>query len=155
MSNLQPFTSKKLPQLLKWFPDAASISLWGGPHFRHPYTQQSFLEDLNLGNTQAFYLNNEDNEMVAFGQFYLRQQRCHLGRLVVSPEQRGQGNGKELINQLCKRGRQELNRRECSLFVLRHNSQAKTLYTSLGFEVYNYPETIADDMIYMVQKGSR
>lgn len=151
MTKLRPFTTQHLPALMQWFPDSASIAIWGDPHFRHPFTQQSFIEDLNLSNAQAFVLTNESNELLAFGQFYLRQQRCHLGRLVVSPLQRGKGLGKTLINELCTLGRRELNLQECSLFVMQHNLQAKVLYTTLGFNICTYPEPIPDDMIYMVK----
>ena len=148
--NLIKFDKLHLVEIMEWFPDGESISLWGGPNFRFPYSEQSFLSDLNLSKTESFVLTNDLGSAVAFGQYYLRNGRCHLSRLAVSPAERGNGIGKHLIAQLCRQGCDDLKVSSCSLFVMSHNKPALRVYLSSGFRKATYPDEIARDMIYMV-----
>jgi ribosomal protein S18 acetylase RimI-like enzyme len=89
---------------------------------------------------------------LAFGQYYLRLGNCHLGRLIVNPNFRGQGIASHLINQLSTLGRSDLRTDSCSLFVLGHNKSAIKVYTKLGFSMADYPEEIPlKNCFYMVQ----
>lgn len=150
--NLIKFDESHLAELMTWFPTQKSASTWGGPDFRFPFTGPSFMNDLNLRSTNSFVLVNDSLRPVAFGQYYLRNQRCHLSRLAVSPAQRGGGIGSDLIAQLSARGQIELMVTSCSLFVMADNKPAKRLYLSLGFIEAEYPQEIEADMIYMIKK---
>lgn len=149
------FDKSHLAEIMEWFPDGASIAIWGGPGFRFPFTEQSFLTDLDLSNTVSFVLTSDLGSSLAFGQYYMRNERCHLSRLVVSPSGRGNGVGKHLIAQLCLQGCDDLKVSGCSLFVMSHNKSAVRLYLSLGFRNANCPEEISKDMIYMVRSSDR
>ncbi|MGB0495041.1 MAG: GNAT family N-acetyltransferase, partial [Kangiellaceae bacterium] len=95
---------------------------------------------------------SNDGNLLAFGQYYLRLGRCHLGRLVVNPELRGQGIAYHLINQLSEIGMSDLNTNSCSLFVFERNKNAIQAYAKLGFSVADYPEKmIMENCLYMVQ----
>jgi ribosomal protein S18 acetylase RimI-like enzyme len=148
--NLIKFDKLHLVEIMEWFPNDESISIWGGPGFRFPFTAHSFLSDLDLSKTESFVLANELGSSIAFGQYYMRNERCHLSRLVVSPSERGNGIGKHLIAQLCLQGCDDLKVSGCSLFVMPHNKSAMRVYLSLGFRKAIYPEEISKDMIYMV-----
>ena len=148
--NLIKFDKLHLAEIMEWFPDVESISIWGGPNFRFPCSDQSFMSDLDLAKTESFVLTNDLGSILAFGQYYLRNERCHLSRLVVSPTERGNGIGKHLIAQLSLQGCNDLKVGSCSLFVMAHNKPAMRLYLSLGFREAIYPEGMAKDMIYMV-----
>lgn len=151
--NLIKFDKLHLAEIMEWFPDKESISIWGGPNFRFPYSDQSFMSDLDLSKTESFVLTNDLGSILAFGQYYLRNERCHLSRIVVSPFERGNGIGKHLIAQLSLQGRSDLKVGGCSLFVTAHNKSAMKLYLSLGFREAIYSEEMAKDMIYMVRSG--
>lgn len=151
--NLIKFDKLHLAEIMAWFPDADSISIWGGPNFRFPYSDQSFMSDLDLSTTESFVLTNDLGSILAFGQYYLRNERCHLSRLVVSPFERGKGIGKHLIAQLSLQGRNDLKLGSCSLFVMAHNKSALRLYLSLGFREAIHPGEMAEDMIYMVSSS--
>jgi len=148
--NLIKFDKSYLAEIMKWFPNEESISIWGGPNFRYPYSDESFMNDLNLPKTESFVLTNDFGSILAFGQYYLRNQRCHLSRLVVSPFERSNGIGKYLIAQLSLQGQEDLKVKSCSLFVMADNKPAMKLYLSLGYREDIYPEEVAKDMIYMV-----
>lgn len=89
---------------------------------------------------------------MAFGQYYLRLERFHLGRLVVNPNLRGQGIASNLTHQLSVLGESDLKTDSCSLFAPEHNKSAIQTYTKLGFSMTDYPEEISlENCIYMVK----
>ena len=96
-----------------------------------PYVDLQMPEDENYVEIQAvafrfhvhwremntYSLVDGSGEMLAFGQFYERHGRINLARLVVSPDRRRQGIGKQLVNRLMDQGRKEIRRQEYSLYV--------------------------------------
>ncbi|WP_416306033.1 GNAT family N-acetyltransferase [Neptunicella sp. SCSIO 80796] len=151
---LIPPTNILLSQMMNWFTSQQQTYQWGGPEFPFPFTAETFRQGLKLDELNSFALQDDNRQFVAFGQFYLREGRCHLGRLVVSPDQRGRGLGKLLVEQLIKKGRAQLQVSECSLFVLKDNHNALQLYLSLGFILADYPKPMPiEDCFYMVKAG--
>jgi len=140
MMNLQPFPEAQLPQLMSWIGSRAQGQQWGGPNFRYPFTAETFAEDARWREMPSFALQGAHGQLLAFGQYYERLRRCHLGRLIVAPEQRGRGCGRELIVQLIRRGCADLGASECSLFVFKDNARARAVYETLGFRHADYPE---------------
>lgn len=154
--NLTPPSHDHLVEIMSWFPDRESCETWGGPQFRYPFTESSFVEDLRLDETTSLCLLGEDDELLGFGQYYLREGRCHLARLVVPPEKRGRGLGQRLIALLIEAGCEHLGVDESSLFVLAHNEPAVRCYRSLGFEATRYPGEMPEieNCIYMVRSAT-
>jgi ribosomal protein S18 acetylase RimI-like enzyme len=154
--NFEPFDAALLPQLMQWFPDARSLSNWGGPHFRYPYDDSTFRQDAGVDSLPSWMVvEGGSRRLLAFGQYYARVGRCHLGHLAVAPEMRAQGIGTHLIRQLCWRGAAALRLDEFSLFVLIRNQRAASLYRRLGFEPMTYPAPLpaSEPMLYMVAAG--
>ena len=118
---------------MAWFDDEASIRAWGGPSFRFPCSEASFLEDMGWDTLDAFSLLTEDDELAGFGQLYLRDEKGHLARLAVAPSRRGNGLGRFLVRQLMRRAARQFDCDQCSLFVLEDNVPALNCYQSLGF----------------------
>lgn len=139
-------------EIMRWFPDQRSCRIWGGPEFRFPFTKTTFLEDTHSRELPSYVLVEPDDRLLGFGQYYLRVGRCHLGRLVVSPEYRGEGLGRRLIGDLVEVGARHLGVVECSLFVATDNTSAIRLYRKLGFVETQYPEDDpgATSFVYMV-----
>ncbi len=138
--NLERATDEHLRQLMGWFPDRHSCLVWGGPQFRYPFTVATFVEDTRVRELPSFVLVDADGRPLAFGQYYERVGRCHLGRLVVAPGHRGGGLGRHLIGALAELGSRQFDAGECSLFVARDNVRAARLYRGLGFREADYPE---------------
>jgi ribosomal protein S18 acetylase RimI-like enzyme len=145
------FDPAQLPELATWFDDADSLRSWGGTQFRFPFTPESFREDSKVDEIASFALAG-NGSLAAFGQCYLRNERCHFGRLAVSPHRRGQGLGTRLIRELADWGLGEFGPRELSLFVNRNNVDAIRLYRRLGFadSVYPEPTPFMANSIYMI-----
>ena len=137
--------TEHLEKLKTWFPDIPSVRQWGGPLFRHPFTHASFLEDVRWREVPTYSLLDEEGELLGFGQYYEREGRCHLARLVIGPAQRGRGLGRYFIRGLMQIGMANLDTDECSLFVMNANAGAVRCYTSLGFVLTPYP---TDDPLY-------
>jgi ribosomal protein S18 acetylase RimI-like enzyme len=139
-------------ELMSWFSTEEELSVWSGPDFRYPFDLSSFKSDLKLDSLKSFSLISTEGNLLAFGQYYLRLGRCHLGRLVVNPNLRGQGIASHLIQKLSILGKSDLNTDSCSLFVLGHNKSAIQAYTKLGFAMADYPDEIPlDNCFYMVK----
>ncbi|MDN4503821.1 GNAT family N-acetyltransferase [Alteromonadaceae bacterium BrNp21-10] len=144
-------TKQHIQQMLGWFTNKQQSTTWGGPQFRYPFTEQSFIEDLKLDTLASHVIEDSEGRCLAFGQYYARVGRCHLGRLAVSPAHRGQGIGKQLIHLLTQQGKTQLGVSECSLFVYEDNRQAYQLYLRLGFREMDYPEAMPmAECLYMV-----
>lgn len=143
---------KHLQEMMNWFVDQQQITNWAGPNFRYPFDQTSFIEDCKVDTINSHVLLSKDEQLVAFGQFYLRLDKCHLGRLVVNPDFRGQGIVDSLIEQLCKLGKKELNVKGCSLFVLANNLPAVTAYKKIGFKQSEYPKKLSlENCLYFIK----
>lgn len=146
-------TDQQLVELMSWFSSEEQLTVWSGPNFSYPFDLKSFKRDLKLNMLSSFSMVSSEDDLLAFGQYYLRLGKCHLGRLVVNPHSRGKGVVASLIGQLSVLGKSDLNTQSCSLFVLDHNKSAIKAYTKLGFCITDYPEKIAlENCLYMVQQ---
>ena len=140
---------------MSWFESEQKLIIWSGLNFRYPFDQSTFTEDLNLDSLDSFVLISDDFQLLAFGQCYLRLGRCHLGRLVVSPKQRGKGLVSNLISLLSNFGMNKFNVDACSLFVLEENIPAIKAYEKIGFITTDYPDVNPlDNCLYMVKEPS-
>jgi ribosomal protein S18 acetylase RimI-like enzyme len=149
--NFRRFDTGQLPQLMTWFPDAYAVRTWGGPDFGFPFSTATFREDAKVDEIDSFSLVAEDGALAAFGQCYLRIERCHFGRVGVAPHRRGLGLGTLLLAAMADWGQASFGPRELSLFVNHDNEAAYRLYRRLGFRMIPYPEpAFMPDAHYMV-----
>jgi [ribosomal protein S18]-alanine N-acetyltransferase len=71
---------------------------------------------------------------LGFGQFWRRDDRSvHLGRIIVSPHERGRGYGKTLCSLLISEALCATNAEAITLRVYRDNAPAFSIYSNLGF----------------------
>jgi ribosomal protein S18 acetylase RimI-like enzyme len=140
-------------ELMSWFSNEQELMNWSGPNFRYPFDLSSFMVDLKLSTLSSFSLVSIESELLAFGQYYNRLEKCHLGRLIVNPNLRGKGIAAELMQKISNLGINDLKVKECSLFVLEHNTSAIKSYGKFGFLVVDYPEKMPlKNCLYMVKR---
>ena len=138
--------------LLTWIASYDDLVEWGGPDMNYSTNDHRLKTDLCSEAYLSFSLVSASNELLAFGQCYLRLGCCHLCRLIVSPSHRGEGIVKLLIEKISLEGMRTFNARSCSLFVYETNLSAIKAYLKLGFSVVDYPdEETLDNCLYMVK----
>jgi len=149
---LDTVEKKHLLIVMKWFTNEQELNVWSGPNFRYPFDLNSFSEDLNMESLNSFVLIDNQENILAFGQYYLRLARCHLGRLVVNPNHRGQRVAEQLMIKLLQVGSKDLAVSESSLFVYEHNQVAIKAYQAFGFIISVYPGKLPlEHCLYMVK----
>ena len=146
-------TKSDISHLMSWFPDERSVNIWGGPKFRYPFTRDTFEEDVHWREMYTYCLVDSPGAMLAFGQIYERHGRINLARLVVAPDQRSQGLGKQLVDMLMDKGREKFPLEEFSLYVRKDNYAARACYVGSGFEEHEYPkgDEMADTCFYLTR----
>jgi ribosomal protein S18 acetylase RimI-like enzyme len=153
MSLIYP-TEQHYLQVKSWFSSRQEIYTWGGPRMTYPMSDESFFKSLTEKSFKSFCLLNDEQQLVAFGQYYHRLEHHHLGRLAVNPKYRGQGLAKILIINMLEHAFLEQSAQGASLFVFRENVVAYDCYQSLGFIEKKYlEEPFPDNMqncAYMV-----
>ena len=137
-------SDEHITQLQTWFKNQHEIYTWGA--IRAPMSCSEFIHHLRRAHLHSYSLTSQQQHLLAFGQYYLRLNRHHLGRLVVNPAHRGEGLAKQLICQLIDKAYQQQDAQGVSLFVFRDNITAYQCYQSLGFVEYDYPGGIPGDM---------
>jgi ribosomal protein S18 acetylase RimI-like enzyme len=145
-------STQHLTEVMTWFSDAEPSTKSNGSNYKYPVIHETFLDDVKLNELVSYSLIDDDGSLKAFGQYYLRQGCCHLGRIVVAPSERGKGIGKLLIKLLMEQGCTELGVETCALFVLKSNSPATETYQRLGFSIHPYSGNIpTEDCEYMTK----
>jgi|TARA_B100000767_G_scaffold257717_1_gene265806 ribosomal protein S18 acetylase RimI-like enzyme len=141
--NIRPATPEDQARLLELLPLLADFDI---PQARKP--EDLWLGDVPLlkavlaGNTDQSFLDvavNEEGYVLGLALITMREEllshmpSAHLEAIVVSPEARGIGLGRTLLQHteaaVKKRGAHSL-----SLHVFNKNQRAKSLYTSHGFD---------------------
>jgi ribosomal protein S18 acetylase RimI-like enzyme len=142
-----------LDELMTWFPDAASVEVWGGPGFRYPFSPDTFREDCRLSDFRNYCLRDGNGAMAAFGQLGARYGRAHLARLVADPERRGERIGSRLVQMLVEASSISDDCDEIALFVMRDNAPARRCYEGMGFSIHTYPDDapMPDQCYYMTR----
>jgi ribosomal protein S18 acetylase RimI-like enzyme len=137
-----------------WFTNLEEIYTWGGPAMRYPMPIEAFVQTLQAPHLRSYALVDQDANLLAFGQHYVRLGRHHLGRLVVNPQERGRGLGKILVTNLLAKAGLDRSATGASLFVFASNVVAYRCYQALGFAEAIYPEAMPanmDNCLYMVR----
>ncbi|MEZ9197829.1 GNAT family N-acetyltransferase [Shewanella sp. 10N.286.54.B9] len=151
---LVPVTTEHLKQMLTWFKSQQQVFQWAGPNFTYPYDLASFTADLSLESLASYALISDEQELLGFGQYYRRLEKCHLGRIVVNPSWRGKGISKSLVVLINNKGLKQLKLQHSSLFVLKDNQAAIKSYLKLGFVVSLYPEPLPlEHCLYMTNEN--
>lgn len=138
--------------LLTWVNGADQLVAWAGPNMHYPCSVTSLTRDLSLDKFRSFSLVSAQGELMAFGQYYSRLDRCHLCRLIVSPDHRGKGLVQRLIDLIVGIGVCELGVSSSSLFVHTHNLVAIRAYKKIGYKTIDYTGgDLMENCFYMIR----
>lgn len=135
-SPLVPFSEQWIPNLCKWIQCLDDLIYWSGNTFHEQgFSPTSFRK--HLEDPSILPLGQRDNkgQLIAYGEIVKKNKlhRLNLCRIIVHPDQRGQGIGyqfcKSLVHICMSLGSYESVR----LNVLEKNKRALSCYLSLGF----------------------
>ena len=54
----------------EWFSNHQEIYSWGGPNMTFPMSDENYLKHLTANHLKSFCLLNNEQQLVAFGQYY-------------------------------------------------------------------------------------
>jgi len=131
---LCPITDQDFLEIISWIPDKSSCKLWAGPVIRFPLTVAMLKNDMGFHAGNTLSLKDTRKTLLGLGQLLKKPDgRIHLARIVVSPEYRRQGFGKELCRGLMEAAKKRYGECKFSLNVYTENIHAVSLYEKLGF----------------------
>jgi len=149
---LRPPRRTDYPVLTRWIVDADLCIRWAGPRVPFPFATTELENLLAVDGSSSYCLDDGGADPCGFGQHWvLTPGGVHLGRLIVSPDVRGKGYGRQLCQQLMAQAVSASNARFVTLRVYRDNLAAFTLYASLGFKPVEAEST---DEVYFMQADS-
>ncbi|NHZ86754.1 MAG: GNAT family N-acetyltransferase [Planctomycetia bacterium] len=140
MYQLEKFTREDIPQLISWIPDAKTLLIWSGSGYDWPIDRDQLEQTLlKANNSNSKYLLLKfllDKSVV--GYIELRkldsdEKTARIGRVIIDPNMRGKGLGKEIINTVKEYARKTLDLQSLTLGVFSFNQNAISLYEKTGF----------------------
>lgn len=134
MLRLRPYNKNDAETIMSWIKDEKSFYKWtAGVLGEYPISVEQFNTVSNLMAFTAI----DDNEIAGF--FTMRRQResfeeLRFGFVIVNPEKRGQGYGKNMLKLGLKYAKEIFAADKISLGVFENNESAYYCYKAIGFE---------------------
>ncbi|WP_306415582.1 GNAT family N-acetyltransferase [Stenotrophomonas indicatrix] len=131
---LQPVQPSQFAVVAGWLDSPEATLRWAGPGIPFPLPAEAFAAALALPSRPGWTLQDADGACLGFGQYWqTTPDSMHIGRIIVSPQARGRGLGRELMTALCAEALRSSAAVQLTLKVYRDNQAAVALYRDLGF----------------------
>jgi RimJ/RimL family protein N-acetyltransferase len=133
---LRPTTTDDLQTILRWVESNQEMVMWSGPTFTWPleYTQLARYFD-SPNRTYWSAIDTDSQELLGHASLLIDNEAnlMRIGFILVNPEHRGRGVGREFVEAVVRHGFQASALPVMNLGVYAHNTAALNLYESLGF----------------------
>ncbi len=153
---LRPTVPADLPGLLGWIGSEAELVQWSGPAFAWPLTLAQLRASLACAAGEGGLIWTADASGTPVGHAAVVRtddaRVGRLGRVLVSPQRRGQGYGAALVAAAVSAGFAATGVEVLTLGVYQHNGVARRIYEALGFVPTgsSKPVVVADETWYSV-----
>lgn len=146
MLRIRPYKPTDADTLLSWLQDEKTVTFWKADRFSWPLTKeqlQQYNKDFEADpQAVAFTALDEMGEIA--GHFSLRridwkENRAHMGFIVVNPDSRGKGYGRQMVHQALEYAFHILGLKAVTLGVYDCNEPAKRCYAAEGFKRVERP----------------
>lgn len=144
MIRLRPFKPTDSEIIATWFDDEIAFNFWSGGQYTYPLTPQqiTYKSKIYESDKNAFMMTALDENGDICGHFIFRlanyeKNSLHMGHIVVSPNKRGQGLGKAMIQTALKYAVEIMGMKRITLGVYADNIPARKCYESIGFKEYS------------------
>lgn len=138
--HLRLFKPSDIKPLFEWFPDEASALQWAGANMRWPLERRQMTQLIKRHRGQrptreTWAVMDDGGEMIGHAQIALqyRLKTAHLGRIALSPNQRGKGRAQVMVQLILDQAFSHAWVHRCDLMVYAHNHAAIAAYQRAGF----------------------
>lgn len=140
MISLTPFQRSDFKRLIEWIPNSEALMQWTGMVFQFPLTEDQLEKRLVYAekNPESRKLWNAVHQNEVIGHIELNDiwdhdRKASLNRVLISPHQRGQGFGKEMVRCVLRYAFEDLNLHRVELGAWHFNTPAIRCYEACGF----------------------
>ena len=146
MLRIRPYKPADAEYLLKWLTDETTVTFWKADRFTWPLTKEQldtyyndFENDLNAAAFTAL------DEAGCVASHFSRREICweenraHMGFIVVNPDSRGKGYGRQMVHAALAYAFDSLGLKAVTLGVYDCNEPAKRCYAAEGFRRIERP----------------
>ena len=136
MITLRPFSKQDMPSLISWIHSQEELVQFAGPVFEYPLNWEQMEKHLADSRRQVYAAIRPDTtETIGVGEIYWdAEEKPRLCRIIVSPEERGKGFGKQIVLNLLELAFASPAVKQVSLNVYDFNSSAIKCYEQCGFK---------------------
>ena len=143
---LRKYTNKDSAVICKWLRTEEELYKWSADRFnKFPLSDNDIAENYGpqIKTGRFIPLTAVDDSNNIIGHFIIRYPReddnssVRIGFVVIDPELRGKGYGKEMLLLGIKYVKENLHPRRIDLGVFTNNDSAFHCYKSIGFKEYN------------------
>lgn len=136
MVTLRPFAKEDIHSVSSWIHSKEELVQFAGPVFEYPLTWEQMEDHLADFRRQVYAAIRPDTtETIGIGEIYWdAEDSPRLCRILVSPEERGKGFGKEIVLSLLDLAFARAAVKQVSLNVYNFNTSAIRCYEQCGFE---------------------
>ncbi len=127
-----------LSTIEKWVKNPEELMQWSGPAFQHPINHEQWKNYIEKEDQLVFTVISKNSSTlvghIAIGRIDWCRQKGRIGKVIVSPEERGNGLGENIMKCVLNHAFRELKLREISLGVFDFNISGIRLYEKVGFK---------------------
>lgn len=144
MYELQFFTKEDFSILIDWSGDERFMLQWAGPSMNYPLDVKQLRSYLYGANNKEYsdrmiykaveLQTGEVAGHISLGALNRKHRTARIGRVLVSPDKRGQGIGAWMMADMCRIGFEEFNLHRIGLGVFDFNIGAIRCYEKIGFK---------------------
>jgi RimJ/RimL family protein N-acetyltransferase len=145
MVRLRPFKVSDFKYLMEWVGDERQFAMWCANKFSYPLTKQQLLDykEMYENDEQGWIFTALSDGGKPIGHLLMRKadysnQSVHFGFIIVDPQFRGNGIGREMVSQAVKYAFEILWVNEVTLGVFDNNPAAHRCYLAVGFQDVTY-----------------
>lgn len=145
MVRLRPFKQSDFKYVLEWMQDERTFAMWCANKFDYPLTEEQLIAYKHRIEQEEFSwcFTAIQAGGLPIGHILMRsadyvQQSIHFGFVIIDPKYRGQGLGKEMMQQAVRYATDILHMKKITLGVFENNPGAHSCYQSIGFLDVNY-----------------
>lgn len=142
---LRAYKKEDSPIIATWLRSEEEVFKWSSDRFNKFPLEENDIEENYAPQLEAgrfFPLTAEDEERNVIGHFIIRYPRedddnsVRFGFVIVAPEFRGKGYGKEMLLLGVEYVKENLSAKRIDLGVFENNESAKHCYEAVGFKEY-------------------